>query len=365
MPQLSINQKPPLPLSPRPIVSVGAGGIVRNAHLPAYSKAGFKVVGVFDVDTSRAESLARDFGIARVYATLQAVATAPEGAVYDIAVPASAIPQVLPFLPDGAGVLIQKPMGETLAEAQNILNHCHRKSLRAAVNFQLRYAPLALAARSIVDQCLIGELVDMESVTTNEIAWHQWRFLEGIPRVEILYHSVHFLDLIRSFLGEPLGVYAKTLKHPKALRLASTRSTIILDYGETVSARILANTNHSFGRRHQASYVKWEGTKGAIKAQLGYNLNYPDGEPDWLEYCLLEEGKSPEWKSLQLEGTWLPDAFLGPMASLMRFMDDSSNPLPTSVDDAFLTMALVESAYQSSSSGGTAIPSTRGTTETR
>jgi predicted dehydrogenase len=246
-------------------------------------------------------------------------------------------------------------MGETLAEAREILNLCRRKSLSAAINFQLRYASLVLAARDIIDQGLIGKLVDMEFGATIHMPWNLWPFLETIPRVEILYHSIHYLDLIRSFLGEPLGVYAKTLKNPKAMRLASTRSTIILDYGETVSARIVANTQHEFGPRHQASYVKWEGTQGAIKAQLGIHLNYPNCEPDWLEYCLLERGNAPEWKSLPLEGTWLPDAFVGPMANLMRFMEDSSNPLPTSVEDAYRTMALVEAAYRSSSVGGTPV----------
>jgi predicted dehydrogenase len=353
MPQFSIDQKPPLPLSPRPIVSIGAGNIVRNAHLPAYAKAGFKVAGLFDLDKARAESVARDFGIERVYATLQeAIRNAPERAVFDVAVPASAILQILPHLPDGAGVLIQKPMGETLAEARGILNLCRRKSLTAAINFQLRYAPLVLAARSMIDQGFLGQLVDMEFGATIHMPWHLWPFLETLPRVEILYHSIHFLDLIRFFLGEPSGVYARTLKHPKAMRLASTRSTITLDYGETVSARIVANTLHEFGSRHQASYVKWEGTQGAIKAQLGINLNYPHCEPDWLEYCLLEPGKAPEWRSLPLEGAWLPDAFVGPMASLMRFLEDSSNPLSTSVEDAFRTMAVVEAAYQSSSLGG-------------
>jgi len=356
MPQFSINQKPSLPLSPRPIVSIGAGGIVRNAHLPAYSKAGFKVVGLFDLDRPRAAALAHDFGIERVYATLQeAIRNAPPRAVFDVAVPASAILQVLPHLPDGAAVLIQKPMGESLVEAREILDLCRRKSLSAAINFQLRYAPLVLAARCIIDQGFLGELVDMEFGATIQMPWHLWPFLEKIPRVEILYHSIHFLDLIRSFLGEPLGVYARTLTHPKTMHLASTRSTIVLDYGDTVSARVVANAQHEFGRRHQSNYVKWEGTQGAIKAQLGITLNYPDCEPDWLEYCLLEPGKAPEWRSLPLEGTWLPDAFVGPMASLMRFLEDSSNPLATSVEDAFRTMALVEAAYQSSSLGGTPI----------
>ena len=39
----------PLPSNKKPIVLIGAGGIVKDAHLPAYKKAGFKVIGLSDI----------------------------------------------------------------------------------------------------------------------------------------------------------------------------------------------------------------------------------------------------------------------------------------------------------------------------
>ena len=41
----------------RGIGIVGAGGIVNYAHLPAYKKAGFKVVGITDKNHEQAERL--------------------------------------------------------------------------------------------------------------------------------------------------------------------------------------------------------------------------------------------------------------------------------------------------------------------
>ena len=37
-----------MPTKLLPIVIIGAGGIVSDAHLPAYKKAGFKVLGIYD-----------------------------------------------------------------------------------------------------------------------------------------------------------------------------------------------------------------------------------------------------------------------------------------------------------------------------
>ncbi len=352
-----IIQKPPLPRKPRPIIIIGAGGIVWNAHVPAYKKAGFPVAGLYDLNQARAASFAREFGITRAFPSLEAaIKEAPPEVVFDIAVPASAILDILPHLPDRCAVLLQKPMGENLEAARRIRDICRQKRFCAAVNFQLRFAPAILAARSMIDQGYLGQVVDLDCRFTIYTPWHLWRFLEQSPRVEILYHSIHYLDLIRAFLGDPKGVYAKSVRHPKAPRLASTRSSIIVDYGDTIRATVTVDHHHEFGRRHQESYIKWEGTAGAIKAELGVLLNYPEGEPDSLECCRLEVGRAPIWESLKLEGNWFSDAFIGTMGSLQAFVEGSIDPLPTSVEDAFHTMALVEAAYQSSDSGSTPIP---------
>lgn len=346
----------PMPEKIHPIVIIGAGGIVRDAHLPAYRKAGFQVAGIFDPIRERAISLSSKFGIPFVAVSLnEAVDAAPRDAIFDIATPAGEFAKVLAHLPDGCGVLMQKPMGENREQARRILDLCRAKNLKAAANFQLRYAPAVLAARRLVANGAIGQLHDMEVRVTVYTPWHLWTFLEGTPRVEILYHSVHYLDLLRSFLGEPTGVYAKTLKHPKMPKLGSTRSNIILDYGDTIRANIETNHGHEFGLRHQEAYVKWEGTRGAIKTRLGLLMNYPTGVEDEFEFCILEDGHSPEWESLAIHGSWFPDAFIGSMAELMRFVEGSAAQLPHSVEDAYRTMAVVDAAYQSSDRGGVTV----------
>ncbi len=357
MPQLALNQKPALPRVPRPIIIIGAGGIVRDAHLPAYHKAGFPVAGIHDLNQERASKLAAKFGIERVYPSLaEATVEAPANAVFDIAIPASALLETLPCLPDDRAVLIQKPLGENLDQARQIVDLCRRKRLRAAVNFQLRYAPYVLAARSLLEQGLIGALHDMEVRVSVYTPWHLWTFLQGMPRVEILYHSIHYLDLLRSFLGEPRGVYAKTLRQASPSHLAPARSSIILDYGDTLRASVSANHGHRFGLRHQESFIKWEGTRGAIVAKMGLLLNYPEGELDELEFCILREGSLPLWESVKLKGSWFPDAFIGTMGSVMRWAEDVDDKPPTAVDDALKTMVLVEAAYRSSDRGGEPVP---------
>ena len=116
---------PPRPKTPRPIVVLGAGGIIRAAHLPAYAKAGFPVIALADPIPGKAAELAAEFDVPDSFDSIPgAIDFAPSDAVFDIAVPASQLMNILPHLPSGAAVLIQKPMGETLEEAAAIRNLC-------------------------------------------------------------------------------------------------------------------------------------------------------------------------------------------------------------------------------------------------
>ncbi|HYH56915.1 MAG TPA: Gfo/Idh/MocA family oxidoreductase, partial [Anseongella sp.] len=245
-----------------------------------------------------------------------------------------------------------KPMGDNLAQAREIRAVCERKQLIAAVNFQLRYASFVMAARRLIQSGLIGELYDMEVRLTTFTPWEIFPHVAAHPRLEILYHSIHYIDLIRSFLGNPAGITARTFRHPLKT-FASTRSSILMEYGNTLRAVINTNHDHDFGPHNQESFIKWEGTKGAVKARMGLLLDYPRGVPDAFEFCIPgEPGErsgtgAPEWRTVQLEGTWFPDAFTGTMSDLMRYAEGSIQELPTGIDDVIHTMELVEKAYES------------------
>ncbi|WP_020597175.1 Gfo/Idh/MocA family protein [Spirosoma panaciterrae] len=347
-----------LPIRPRPISIIGAGAIVQDAHLPAYQKAGWPIEQIYDLDPAKARQVAQRFAIPKVAESLdQFIGQASPDAVFDVAVPAAALPMILPLLPECSVVLIQKPFGETLHEARQLLSICAQRQFTASVNMQMKFIPAVIAAKNLIAQGAIGELHDLEIRMNIDHPWQLWTFLFGLPRMEMLYHSIHYMDLLKYFFGMPKSVYAKTSQHPNQMQLASTRSVIIFDYDRPIRAFINTNHGHAFGTRHQESFIKWEGTQGAIKTTLGLNINFPQGVADTFEYVVLDEGQAPEWQSVQLRGSWYPDAFIGSMADLLCFADGSSQTHSTSVAEAVKTMQLVEAAYRSSDGGGISIDS--------
>ena len=343
----TLRQSWPLPADPRPIVTFGAGSIVGDAHFPAYKKGGFPVAGLYDPDIEKAEKLASEWGV-KAYSSIEEAAAEP-GATFDLATPPKVHADVLRALPDGAAALIQKPMGSDLAGATEILRICREKDLKAAVNFQLRFAPMMLALKDAIAKGWLGEVVDFDAWLALATPWELWAFLKGLPRIEITMHSIHYLDLIRQILGDPKGVHAKSLGHPNH-DMAQTRTSAILDYGDMVRCALSINHDHKFGRKYQACEFRVCGTEGATYLQLGVNLDYPHGEPDILE---IHPKGGDAWVSVPLEGAWFPDAFVGRMANLQRFVSGEDAELVSSVEDAWNTMALVEAAYASSASPAT------------
>src|SRR6266478_2824722 len=342
----------PRPKLVRPIVVIGAGGIVRAAHLPAYEKAGFPVIGLLDRDKDKAAALAAERGISHSLGSLaEAVSFAPRDAVFDIAVPASELVHILPHLPDGATALIQKPMGETLSEARRIRDICRAKHFIAAVNFSLRYSPNNLAVAALANCGLLGEIHDIEIQTSTYTPWHLWTFLASAPRLEILYHSIHYFDLIRSWLGDPQDVYARSEKNPHTANLAATKTIAILNYGNDKRVFVATTHNHNFGPAHQHSFVQWEGLYGAARITMGVNLDYPTGKSDSAEYAPRRSNSSC-WRQLPITGNNFPDAFMGTMGALQSFAEGSASTLPSQFEDAFHTMALVEALYRSSERPG-------------
>src|SRR5258708_28754153 len=87
---------------------VGAGAIVRLAHLPAYQLAGFRVSAITDINAEAAEAVAGEFGIPNVSSPAEDLIHRSDGAIVDIALPpASQVDIALAALRDGKRVLCQ------------------------------------------------------------------------------------------------------------------------------------------------------------------------------------------------------------------------------------------------------------------
>ena len=345
---LNIDYLPKLPKNKSiGIGIVGAGAIVEACHLPAYKKAGLNVVGIYDTQPDKAASLSKQFELERVFKSLDELLNHPEIKVVDIAIPAKYQPDVVERVASaGKHLLCQKPLGESFEEAKRVANTVALSGVKGAVNQQMRWSPGIRASHFIAKNGWLGEITQA-SIQVNVLTeWEQWPWITKINRLEVMYHSIHYLDSIRSVLGvAPEYIYADGAKFPGQTSIGESRTMIHMKFpGET---RGLIHDNHNNFAEQDDWYAtfRFEGTEGIIKGTNGALYNYPYGREDTIQY-LSKKIDPVRWFSPRLEGKWFPDAFMGTMGELLLAIEEDREP-ENSVQDNLDTIRMVFASYLS------------------
>jgi predicted dehydrogenase len=89
-----------------------------------------------------------------------------------------------------------------------------RAGLLIAVNQQLRYDEGMAAARAMVQAGWIGKVTAKTFTVNVTTDWAPWPWLVHSDRLEIMYHSIHYLDAIRAVLGSRRGYSAPAAGRP-------------------------------------------------------------------------------------------------------------------------------------------------------
>lgn len=332
----------------RSVAIVGAGAIVDFAHLPAYKRLGLDVVGIFDLDAARAQEVASRHDVPRVYASLDELLADDRVEVVDIAVVPGAQPDIVKAgLAAGKHLLCQKPLALDVPQARELAALAADSGRVVAVNQQLRYDEGMAAARAMVQAGWIGAPTTMSFTVNIATDWSAWPWLVTSDRLEIMYHSIHYLDAIRALLGDPVRVFCTGSRTAGQVARGETRSMSTLVFDGDV--RALLHVTHENRSRDVEALFRIDGSEGSIKGTLGLLYDYPHGRPDSLE-VFSRTVPTDGWLPYPVTGRWLPDAFAGPMASLLRGVATGETPATQAADNV-RTVELVHALYESMDSG--------------
>ena len=328
----------------RPIAIVGAGGIVDVAHLPAYRAAGLEITGIHDHHPGRAAATAARHGVSRVYDSLEDLLADDQVEVVDVAVTASAQPAIVRrVLETGRHVLAQKPFAPDAATGAALADLADAHGRTLVVYQQLRFDEGVAAAHRMVERGWIGEITAVSISVNIRTAWETWPWMLDVSRLEVMVHSIHYHDVIRWFLGEPATVHSVGARTPGQAPAGETRSITTCTYAS--GAVSVVHANHENDRGDNFAEFRIDGSRGAIRGTLGLLYDYPHGRPDTLEVnsaVLPTDG----WVSYPVGSRWVPDAFLGPMASLLAAVSTGTAPRSSARDNVG-TLRVIERIYAS------------------
>lgn len=328
---------------------IGAGFIMADCHLSAYQEAGFRPLAITSRTRSRAQEVARRYGIARVYDNYRELLTDPEIQVVDIAVPPDLQPQIISEVVRHAGhvrgILAQKPLALSYAEARGVVESCREAGVVLAVNQNMRYDQSIRALKDLLGRGFLGEpvlaTIDMRAIPH----WQEWA--EPYQKLSYYIMSIHHLDSFRFLFGSPALALASCRPDPRTRFPHQDGITIyILEYASGLRCVGIDDVWTGPAREGSAGdiYIRWrvEGTDGLAEGTIGWP-RYPERCPSTLRYTCKRSGE--RWVEPKWDRVWFPDAFAGPMAELLVALE-TGEPPELSGEDNLETLALVEACYR-------------------
>ena len=342
MTEIDLQTMPPLPAKrDYRIGAIGAGFIMRDIHLVAYREAGYDTVAIASRTPANARAAAEQNGVETVYDTWQELLDDPRVEIVDIAFPPD---QQLEIVREACrrdhvkGILAQKPIAFTLADAIEIEKACRESGKVLAVNQNMRYDQSMRALKTLLDGGHLGTPVVAQIVMNARPHWQD--FVVAFNRTAILNMSIHHLDCFRFLFGDPERIMVSVRPDPSHdFEHTDGMAFYVLEYADGLRA-IGSDDCYTWADGR----IEWrvEGTDGMAKGTIGWP-DYPDGSPSTIDYHLRAE--EDVWHRPRWQEMWFPQAFIGTMGMLMDAISTGAEPAISGRDNLH-TMALIEAAYR-------------------
>ena len=254
---------------------VGAGYVARH-HLAALSRLAFvEITGICDPNLQAARALAADFGIDVVAADLEDLARARHpDALYVLTPPATHCPLTLQALDLGCHVFGEKPMAESVAECDAMIERARAKGLVLSVDHSDLFDPVVLETRRLVASGACGEVLAADIVRSSEYPAYAGGPLPAMvtqgsyPFRDLGVHALYVLEALLGPIERLEVSYRATGRMPN-LRFDEWHATAACARG---TGRMLLSWN----ARPMHNRLVVHGTHGTIEADR------------FLQICRLE-----------------------------------------------------------------------------
>src|SRR5262245_52772221 len=312
------------------IIGLGRAGRI---HLQAWGAVRDAKVGAITDRSAEIRRWALQAGLRAYTDPLEMIAQEPLDAVSLCTPPASHAPVAVACLERGLDVLCEKPLAITRRDALRMLRTATRNRQHLLLATKFRHVADLVRARELIAQGAIGEPVafeiDFSSVVDMSERWNSRRALAGGG--VIIDNGCHAFDIVAFLFGTVTRVHATRLKPLQTLSVEDS-ATILVSAGRGLVGRIDLSWSLSTGRE---SYVTVYGSEGTIAV-------------GWHGSHLRAAGRPPVQIGRGYDKTEAHRFMLESFGALV-----AGNGAPwISPGECLRTVAAVEAAYRSLSSGG-------------
>lgn len=193
------------------IVLVGAGGMSRVWLTAALSRTDIEIVAIVDVIAEAAQKRANEYNLTRtlIGTDLQTILEQVQAdAVFNCTIPEAHYDVTMLALNHGCHVLTEKPLANSMAQAQEMVNAAERAGKIISVIQNRRYDANIRRVHSFLQGGTLGTLTTINS--DFYLAPHFGGFRDHMPHVLLLDMAIHTFDAARLLIGaDPISVYCQ------------------------------------------------------------------------------------------------------------------------------------------------------------
>jgi predicted dehydrogenase len=308
---------------------------------------GVECVAICDLDRSKAEALALEFGVPRAYDNPDALMAAEQLDFVDIIASVESHRQLVELAATHrVAAICQKPLGATLADAQAMVAACHVANVPLLVHENWRWQRPIRQLKALLDSEEIGRpfRARIEFVSGFPVFLNQ-SFLAELEQFILVDMGSHILDTARFLFGEPTRLYCSTRRAHSSIA-GEDVATVVLETASTSVVCTLAYAENALEREcFPQTQIFVEGEHGSLELAPDY----------WLRLTTANGTHARRWPPQRY--TWADPAYALVHASIVDCNADllaglrGERAAETTGEDNARTLRLVFSAYESAASG--------------
>jgi predicted dehydrogenase len=189
--------------------AVTGTGFIGPVHVEALRRLGIRVKGILGSSRAKSETAASRLGLPKAYISYEEILSDPDVDVVHITTPnRQHRDMVVGALDAGKHVVCEKPLATNSVETSELVERARQKpALVTAVNYNVRFYPLALHVRELLQKGAIGRVLSVRGAyiqdwLLKETDWN-WRLLveEGGELRAVGDIGTHWMDLILFVTG--------------------------------------------------------------------------------------------------------------------------------------------------------------------
>jgi predicted dehydrogenase len=340
----------------------GLGEVTHSLHLPALGRIKeAEVVGGCDLVEEQRTRFEQETGLP-AHESLDELFEGTRPDVVIVATPPGAHPALcIQALRAGAHVLCEKPLANSVAEAEPVLAEAERAGRIISVHHEFREQ---LIFRALLDRLGSQDVGRMRFCQITQLLslapWDEpagWR--ANAPHQALLEGGVHLVDLMLVLFGErPEAVYARRSSGGHDREDADALVLLTLEFSDGGLGQLTMDRLHRGGDRYAEIRADCEeatlraswGGRALLEVgkkrggRAGARMQFAAGGIAWEERGLRRRTLARDPRRPELAGTE------GTLRKLIEAVEAGGKP-PSPGSEALTTLEVIEAAYRSATTG--------------